>query len=745
MKKLILFILSLAACVAGMANDCSSAIPLSVGTECSYTHFTLSTGCGKVCTADCGWVDMKYREVWLTAEVPSTGRLAIATEGRYLDGFMAIYRGTCGNLTPYRCSTNGRLPEVFEVPDLPAGEKIYIRVALVTDAQAGVCAYQLDKIVKPKCSTAAAASDYCSNATLIQSPEGYCGNTGSQYSVDAPGNLQNVFCGSIENNSWLQFVAAESDAELNIFVSNCQRGIGIQMRIYSTDDCIHFNPYSNCWNPAIETNGVLKATGLTPGKRYYLMIDGYAGDVCDYTISGGKGIEMPQTYLEESICKGRRYQKNGFDVSEEGVYRQELKGPNGKDSLVVLSLSVIDPVYSYLSASIYSCERYTQNGFDVNTEGKHYITRTSAQGCDSIVELDLRVIKQKEHHIYASICDGEVYEQNGFKETKKGVYTRRLKTAQGCDSVVTLNLDVTATIELLVTGKTDICNGDATVLTASGGNYYKWYDASGNEIGEGETLTVNPSASTTYKVVSSSEQKCPSSVTDCQGNTYRVVRIGEQCWMAENLRCTKYDTESPLAGYELPKVVENRYMGYSPAYYLIPMDEAWYSVRDTEVKKTLTHLYNWGAAMGLTEKGSHESNVYMDVAEDETFQGICPNGWHVPSLFDYYDLVISVGLPDNDATALRAKNNWYRGTYMGEKTIDGLDTYGFSLYPGGVYNLYGDGVLEMVGYEAFLWCCGPASGESATYILAKCNNGAMLYSEYGSGKYTARSVRCVKN
>lgn len=745
MKKLLLFILSLASCAICMANDCGSAIQVSVGTECNYQRYTLSTGVGKTCTADCGWADMRYKEVWLTAEMPSTGRLAIATEGSYLDGFLAIYRGSCGNLTPYRCSSNGRLPEVFEVPDLPAGERIYIRAALVSDAKVGICVYQLDNIVRPKCSGASAASDFCSDATLIQSPDGYCGNTGSQYSVDAPGNLQNVFCGSIENNSWLQFVAAESDAELNIFVSNCQIGIGIQMRIYSTDDCLHFNPRSNCWNPAIETNGVLKATGLTPGKRYYLMIDGYAGDVCDYTISGGKGVEMPQTYLEESICKGKRYQKNGFDVSEAGVYRQELKGPNGKDSLVVLSLSVTDPVYSYLTGSIYSCERYTENGFNVNTEGKHYITRTSAQGCDSIVELDLKVIKQKEHYIYASICSGEVYDQNGFKESQRGTYTRRLKTAQGCDSVVTLNLDVAATIDITVTGKTDLCKGDETVLTASGGSLYKWYDASGNEIGEGETLTVKPYESTTYKVVTSAEQKCPSSLTDCQGNTYRVVRIGEQCWMAENLRCTKYDTESPLAGYELPKVVENRYMGYSPAYYLIPMDEAWYSARDYEVKSTLTHLYNWGAAMGLTENGTHENNVYMNVTEDETFQGICPNGWHVPSLFDYYDLVMSVGMPGNDATALRAKKGWYKGTYEGSPTIDGVDTYGFTLYPGGAYNEEERGVWHLVGYEASLWCCGPAYSEAATYIIATCNNGSMMYSEYGSGKYAARSVRCVKN
>lgn len=742
MKKLLLSILTFVLCCTALANDCSTAIQVSVDTECNFQQFSVSTGRGKVCNADCGWVGYGYREVWLTTEMPSTGRLSIASEKSYVDGFIAIYRGTCGNLTPYRCSSNGRLPEVLEIPDLPAGERIYIRVALESASSVGLCLYQLESIVKPKCSMAAAAADHCADATLIQSPDGYCGNTSPQYSVDAPGNLQNMFCGSIENNSWLQFVAAESEASLNIFVNNCQYGIGIQMRIYGTDDCLQFKPYSNCWNPAIETNGVLTAKGLTPGKRYYLMIDGYAGDVCDYTISGGKGVEMPQTFFEESICKGRRYQKNGFDVDEAGVYRQELKGPNGKDSLVVLSLSVIDPVYSYISGSIYSCERYTQNGFDVNTKGKHHITLTTTQGCDSIVELDLDVIKQKEHQIYASICSGETYDQNGFKASEKGSYTRRLKTEQGCDSVVTLHLDVTASPEISVTGKTDVCLGDATVLTASGGSYYTWYDASGNEVGQGETLTVKPSATTTYKVVSSIEQKCPSSVTDCQGHTYRVVRIGEQCWMAENMKCSKYDTESELAGVELH---ESKSATYDPYYYAIKNTDCSgleCSELTPAIRAKLGYLYNWAAAVGVWDHEVYIDSEYLELPR----QGICPNGWHLPTFDEYVELVVTVdgaGMED-DATKLKAVDGWYKENY-----IPGTDEYGFSLYPAG--KALGSKVTGM-GYSAKLYVVGPAYGEICTYCIAYFNEGALFYNkdyveEAGdtSNKKVARSVRCVKN
>lgn len=200
--------------------------------------------------------------------------------------------------------------------------------------------------------------------------------------------------------------------------------------------------------------------------------------------------------------------------------------------------------------------------------------------------------------------------------------------------MVTLNLDVTATIDITVTGKTDLCKGDETVLTASGGNYYKWYDSSGNEIGEGESVTVKPYASTTYKVVTSAEQKCPSSVTDCQGHTYRVVRIGEQCWMAENMRCDKYDTESEAAG---KTISVSEYAYYDPYFYPSNCQDSKCIDRTCTVSYNINDklglLYNWAAAVGASEREI--------------------------TLLDYVNLVFNIN-PDGgeDAKLLKSKDGW---------------------------------------------------------------------------------------
>ncbi len=80
---------------------------------------------------------------------------------------------------------------------------------------------------QPPCGSNPAAGDDCANATPICELNGYCGNTSASYGIDSwsnggaptgcglfglfpcPGNgLTDLFCGSIENNSFLSFVAA---------------------------------------------------------------------------------------------------------------------------------------------------------------------------------------------------------------------------------------------------------------------------------------------------------------------------------------------------------------------------------------------------------------------------------------------------------------------------------------------------------------------------------------------------------
>jgi gliding motility-associated-like protein len=167
---------------------------------------------------------------------------------------------------------------------------------------------------QPPCAANPLAADYCANATPICNLNGYCGNTSPTYTntVSAT-NLSNetntplgaVFCATIQNNSWLKFIADSTAAIFNVWVSNCQNNRGIQMQIYSTTDCYNFTAVSNCWNPMVPTNGTITAVGLVPGNAYYFMIDGTNGDVCDYVIATNTGVTtIPTVSADQSVCGG---------------------------------------------------------------------------------------------------------------------------------------------------------------------------------------------------------------------------------------------------------------------------------------------------------------------------------------------------------------------------------------------------------------------------------------------------------
>ncbi|MBN2682657.1 MAG: T9SS type A sorting domain-containing protein [Bacteroidales bacterium] len=138
------------------------------------------------------------------------------------------------------------------------------------------------------------AGDFCSTATYISSIDSVFGTTLASYTDHVSASdtidedqspLGNVFCGSIENNSWFEFTASDTVLEFYVSVSNCSYGDGIQMEIYESFDCYNFSSVSNCENTGLMTDFTMVATGLIPGNNYFIMVDGQAGDVCDYNLT----------------------------------------------------------------------------------------------------------------------------------------------------------------------------------------------------------------------------------------------------------------------------------------------------------------------------------------------------------------------------------------------------------------------------------------------------------------------------
>ncbi len=124
-------------------------------------------------------------------------------------------------------------------------------------------------------------------------------------------------------------------------------------------------------------------------------------------------------------------------------------------------------------------------------------------------------------------------------------------------------------------------------------------------------------------VVEDAEFVCGQScAVDIDGNIYHTVQLGEQCWMTENMRATRFSS-----GIEIP--LQDIESSRTEAYRYLPGGE------ESHVA-IFGYLYNWPAAMSLR---SASNTVPSGI------QGVCPDGWHLPSAEEYrllYNYMLTV-------------------------------------------------------------------------------------------------------
>lgn len=218
---------------------------------------------------------------------------------------------------------------------------------------------------------------------------------------------------------------------------------------------------------------------------------------------------------------------------------------------------------------------------------------------------------------------------------------------------------------------------------------------------------------------------CSYRVSDICGNRYKAVKIGGQIWLAENMRCSKYDTCSEAFKSGMDSIYTSERGRYTP-YYTDAGDVGF--------------LYNWPAAVGLQT----DTLPPLDAPFEALRQGVCPNGWHIPSNEEWKRLVwyIEKSKSKGDYTAgkhLKAKSGWHDD---GKSYKEGRNTYRFNALPTG----YSDGKkVENYGEDTWFWTSTP-DVESRKFVYSRTlsnKDDAMLYSysciEFG------RSVRCVKD
>ncbi|MBQ6732687.1 MAG: Ig-like domain-containing protein [Paludibacteraceae bacterium] len=222
-------------------------------------------------------------------------------------------------------------------------------------------------------------------------------------------------------------------------------------------------------------------------------------------------------------------------------------------------------------------------------------------------------------------------------------------------------------------------------------------------------------------------------VTDCQGHTYPTVKIGDQWWMAENLRCTKYDTESPKYGgriYYSPTPNQ-----YEP--YVVAPDLSAATNMTSAQKEKAGLYYNWAAAVGTDDATSYAGG-----------QGICPNGWRMPSKSDWATLrstIQNLTGQEKIGVYLVSTSGWNEGNRYG-----GYDLFGFNGLPVGYYNNYKSGQTLSAGTSCLFWSSGKYNqasylGYDAYYTdIWGGSDGGTIQEDIHKACYHGLPVRCIK-
>jgi len=153
--------------------------------------------------------------------------------------------------------------------------------------------------------------------------------------------------------------------------------------------------------------------------------------------------------LSQSICFGAGYLFNGAVRTATGSYLDTLRSFAGCDSIVTLYLTVRPLSVGSFAVSICSGSSYLYNGINLNRTGSYSDTFINSFGCDSIVTLNLEVRSLLSGSFSRAICPGGSYLFNSISRTLAGSYLDTLTTAGGCDSIVTLNLSVLGSCALL--------------------------------------------------------------------------------------------------------------------------------------------------------------------------------------------------------------------------------------------------------------------------------------------------------
>lgn len=199
-------------------------------------------------------------------------------------------------------------------------------------------------------------------------------------------------------------------------------------------------PYKYNWLPPIQSFDSI-VTGLTEGI-YNVEISDFYG--CSEVISISLIPKKYQdtTFISKTICDAYFWPANGQTYTKNGLYFSRLQNVYGCDSLLQLDLNIITGTIQ--NQQIQSCEMFIWpiTGKSYIYSGLYSDTLINSVGCDSIINLDLKISPTFYNVEKIQRCESYTWPVNGRTYTQSGIYNDTFSNIFGCDSIYSLELNI---------------------------------------------------------------------------------------------------------------------------------------------------------------------------------------------------------------------------------------------------------------------------------------------------------------
>ena len=195
---------------------------------------------------------------------------------------------------------------------------------------------------------------------------------------------------------------------------------------------------------------------FTPTQSGLITFTSFTDAMCRGNTSGAFNVAVnpqPVETITANICESESVVVNGQEYNFPGEYNIVIEGgaSNGCDSIVDLTLNVFDEEFTSIVTRICTGDSIVV-GTQVYTESGSYIdTLSTVNGCDSVVSLNLEVVNQIVDIRNQVVCAGNSVVFGDEILTESGTYFDTIPVTQSCDSIIVLNLNVLTNMVLTQT------------------------------------------------------------------------------------------------------------------------------------------------------------------------------------------------------------------------------------------------------------------------------------------------------